>query len=349
MSDSIKLIDCDVHHLYASADEWVKRMPAYFRQRGFAGTGGLGLSSPIGVNRSDAAPEGGGPPGSSPARMKQQHLDAFGIDYAILIGGSVLSLGVHPDADYAEAAMRAYNEWQFETWADADPRLRMSILGLPNHPQATADEIRRLGERASVAQVVMCSATRTPLGDRSMWPIYEAACEVGIPVAVHPGAECKGISNCFAPGFPASYFEWHTNLSQNYMGQITSLICRGVFCEFPALTFVALEGGVGWVPHLMWRLDKNWKALRATTPWLQRPPSEYLVEHVRFTTQPIEEPDKSEQLLQIFEMMRAEKTLMFSSDYPHWDGDSPAHGLPKLPQPLHDRIYFENARELYGL
>ena len=41
--------------------------------------------------------------------------------------------------------------------------------------------------------------------------------------------------------------------------------------------------------------------------------------------------------------------LMFSSDYPHWDGDSPKHGLPKLPDDLRRRIMCENARELYHL
>ena len=48
-------------------------------------------------------------------------------------------------------------------------------------------------------------------------------------------------------------------------------------------------------------------------------------------------------------MMDAEHLLMFASDYPHWDFDSPTHAFPKLPQKLHDRIFFENAREFYGL
>jgi uncharacterized protein len=40
---------------------------------------------------------------------------------------------------------------------------------------------------------------------------------------------------------------------------------------------------------------------------------------------------------------------MFSSDYPHWDFDSPRTALPKLPEAVHQQIFEQNARELYGL
>ena len=47
--------------------------------------------------------------------------------------------------------------------------------------------------------------------------------------------------------------------------------------------------------------------------------------------------------------MHGENLLMFSSDYPHWDFDSPAHAFPKLPEALHHRIFEANARAWYGL
>jgi predicted TIM-barrel fold metal-dependent hydrolase len=129
---------------------------------------------------------------------------------------------------------------------------------------------------------------------------------------------------------------------------LTSLLCEGVFEKFPRLKFVCIEGGLAWLPHLLWRLDKNWKALRSSVPWVRKLPSEYVWEHVRLTTQPIEEPEHPRHLEAIFEMIHAEKTVMFSSDYPHWDNDSPTHGLPRLAPELTKRIFHQTAEELYG-
>jgi len=112
---------------------------------------------------------------------------------------------------------------------------------------------------------------------------------------------------------------------------------------------VLIEGGVSWLPPLLWRFDKNYKALRQTTPWLARPPSEYVQEHVRLPTQPMEEPDNPEHLRQILRMFDADRMLMFSSDFPHWDGDTPDFVGRGIPPELRSRVMSETARELYGL
>ena len=48
-------------------------------------------------------------------------------------------------------------------------------------------------------------------------------------------------------------------------------------------------------------------------------------------------------------MMSAERTVMFSSDYPHWDNDDPRRILRRVPPPVRARILGETAAELYGL
>ena len=133
------------------------------------------------------------------------------------------------------------------------------------------------------------------------------------------------------------------------MAHVNSLVCEGVFEKFPDLKFVAIEGGIAWLPHLMWRMDKNYKALRATTPWLKKLPSQYIKEHIRLTTQPIEEPENPQHILQIFEMIDAKNTVMFSSDYPHWDFDNPKMALPPLKGELKENILWRNAATLYNL
>ena len=342
------IIDCDVHQAWADPGEIRRRLPAYFQQP-WVGLAPSPWSSPIGVLRGDAVPEEGGPAGSSPALMAEQHLDPFGIARAVLTGQSVLHVGVHPDADFGCAMATAYNDALIDTWLAGDDRFLGSLVVAPQRPEQAAQEIRRVGEHPRIVQVLMSSATRIPYGDRFYWPLYAAACDLGLPVAIHPGAEGKGIANGFMAGMPPRYLEWHTSIPQNYMGQMTSLLCEGVFVEFPELRFVMIEGGLAWVPAVLWRLDKNWKGLRSSVPWLTRLPSEYAYEHVRFTTQPIEEPERPEHLLALLEAVHAERTVMFSSDYPHWDGDAPGRALPPLPASLGERIFYANAADLYGL
>ncbi|MBC2603939.1 amidohydrolase family protein [Puniceicoccus vermicola] len=346
---TLPIIDTDVHHS-PDKKEVLAHMPKALAARGLALPGGNGFGNPHGVNRRDATPPGGGEACSDPAYTLEHHFVPNQIRYGILHPAGLLAAGVSADYRYAAALCSAYNDYMLESWLSFDPRYVGAILVAPNWPEAAAREIRRLGGRPEFREIIMTSASESPLGREQYWPIYEAACEMGLPVAVHPGAEGNGISNRPYAGMPSSYFEWHTSLSQNYMGQIASLAIEGVFNQFPELKFVAIEGGIAWLPHLLWRLDKNWKALRELTPWLTEPPSELIRRHVRLTTQPIEEPEKPEHLLQIFDMIHAEETLMFSSDYPHWDGDDPRFVLPrKLDEAARKRIFYDNAAELYGL
>ncbi len=345
-----RYIDTDVHHAPDFA-EIVRRQPAGYRKRGAAGGGSTGLQNPQGVNRVDAVTPDGKTAGSDPDYMLEHHFEPLGIDYGILHPGNTLGVGIAQDYRHAAVTATAYNDYMLETWLEHDKRFLGALLVTPNNPTAAAKEIRRVGGSDRFVQTIMCSASRVPLGQELYWPMYEAAEEMGLPVAVHPGTEGRGISGPPTPaGWPTSYIEWHTVLSQNYMAQITSLVLEGVFQKFPKLTFVAVEGGIAWLPHLMWRLDKNWKGLRELVPWLEEPPSAVIRRHVKLTSQPVEEPEKPEHLLQILDMIDAHQTLMFSSDYPHWDGDDPRYAFPrKLDEDLKQRIFYDTAAELYGL
>lgn len=350
----LKLIDADVHNALASPNDLLPFLPTYWREevkaRGM-NVPHAGYVSPVGVLREDARPDdNSGGPGSSPAFLMKDHMDRYGIDYAVLTGSGMLSLSLHNDPDYSTALASALNEWLVATWLAYSPRFRGSIIINHSDPLAAAKEIRKWAGRPQIAQVLMASGSNRLFGQRFFHPIYEAAAEAGLPVAIHPGSEGAGTApNVTGAGRPTRYMEWHNILPTNYMATVNSLVCEGVFEKFPTLKFVAIEGGIAWLPHLMWRMDKNYKALRAQTPWLKKLPSDYIRQHIRVTTQPIEETEKPKHLLQIFEMINAPHMIMFSSDYPHWDFDNPKMSLPPLPKEMKERIFWKNAAELYGL
>jgi len=86
-----------------------------------------------------------------------------------------------------------------------------------------------------------------------------------------------------------------------------------------------------------------------TVPWLERPPGEIACEHILLTTQPIEEPDNIAHLHAMLGMFPADRMLMFSTDFPHWDGDTPDFALRLLPADLRDAVMWETACRLYRL
>ena len=192
----------------------------------------------------------------------------------------------------------------------------------------------------------MLTRTSELMGRRRYWPIYEAACEAGLPVGVHVfGYSGRAASNS---GWPSFYIEEMTEHSNACQAQVTSMIMEGVFEAFPQLKMVFIEGGFGWMPSLGHRLDRNWKRMRSGLPHLTRAPSEYLHDHFWVTTQPMEEPENPAHLVDIMAAIGFDR-ILFSSDYPHWDFDDPFVVVPaSLGDERRKQIYSGNARALYG-
>jgi len=82
---------------------------------------------------------------------------------------------------------------------------------------------------------------------------------------------------------------------------------------------------------------------------VKRPPSEYMREHFWFATQPMEEPENPQDILQVFEWIGWDR-IMFSTDYPHWDFDDPRQAIRvRLTDEQREKIFRANAKALYRL
>lgn len=284
-----------------------------------------------------------------PERVQEQLLDGVGVTHAILLGTFPNSLAGMPQGKYAAGLATAYNDWLIENWLNIDTRFKGSIAVAPQEPQLAADEIDRVAGNPSMVQVNLPVASPyVPWGNQMFHPIWEAAVRNNLRIGFHvcPPTGIQGPP--VAIGWPDTYMELRSVYSHHFQASVISLVCNGVFEKYPELRVVLLEGGFAWVPGIMWKLDASWRALRREVPWLTRRPSEYIREHVRFGTQPFEEPDNPKHVLDLIEMMGSDRMLMFATDYPHWDYDDPARALPSiLPPDLKQKIFWENARDFY--
>ncbi|MCZ8517076.1 amidohydrolase family protein [Paenibacillus filicis] len=338
-----------MHPTPKSIDEIRSYMKQPWKDR-YSGGGRGFYGNPVHGARLDAKPPNGGPIGSDPEFVRKQLIEEYDEQHAILLPRAFCNL--HPDPDFATAIAAAYNDWLADTWLDKynhDGVFKGSITIAHQDPLAAAKEIERWAGHPHFVQVMTDSGARAPFGQRHYYPIYEACEKHGFPMAIHPGTDGMGINIQPSPGYPTHYIEWHTCLSLGFQAHLVSFLTEGVFEKFHNFRVVLVEGGVSWLPALMWRLDAEYKALRFEVPWVKKKPSEYLRDHVRITSQPLERPENDQHLLNILEMMDAEHILMFSSDYPHWDFDSPKVAFPKLPDALKRRIFYENAKEFYNL
>lgn len=344
------IIDTDIHNELPSAQTLLKYLPAQWRRRHelFGGRGGRRGSmyprSVTGNARTDSWPPSGLPPGADLDFMREQLLDRFTIEYGILnpfVGGSG-----QRNVEYGAALCRAANDWLVAEWLEPEPRLRAAIVVPFEDDDLAAQEIDRVGDQPGFVQVLVMTRTAEPLGKRKYWKLYEAAERHGLPIAMHFGGSSNGPIT--AAGWVSYYIEDHVAAAQATQAQVISMVCEGVFEHFPKLRVVLTEGGFAWLPPLMWRLDRAWEQLHEEVPFLRKPPSAYIREHMRVTTQPMEEPPNARQFLQLLDQFGSDDMILFATDYPHWDFDSPEDAFPaKLPERLERKIMAENARATY--
>jgi predicted TIM-barrel fold metal-dependent hydrolase len=276
--------------------------------------------------------------------LRERLLDRWQTRYAVLNCGLEIS-SIHNE-DWALAMARAVNDWLAAEWLAHDPRLRCSIVVPPHSPDVAADELDRLAPHPGFVQVLLPVRAEAPLGKRRYWPIYAAAERHGLPVAIFAGGTS---GNPVTPvGWPSYYLEDYVSYAQAFQAQVVSLVSEGVFTKYPALKVVLVEAGFTWLPGLMWRLDKNWKGLRREIPWVDRPPSQVVRDHVRLTTQPLDEPDRPQQLVETIGQLGSEAMLMFATNYPHRQFDAEEGVLPSGLRPeVERRILAGNAHDTY--
>jgi predicted TIM-barrel fold metal-dependent hydrolase len=254
------------------------------------------------------------------------------------------------DPELGLACVRAWNDWHADEWAGAHPD-RIIPLQLPwlSDPSVAADEIRANAERGFKA--VSFPEFPAQLGYPSIFtgawdPLFAACEETATVVCLHTGA------SSWAPlPSPDPPFELLPTLFPvNALVAAAEWVWSGVALRHPKLAVAFSEGGIGWVPMLIDRLDyvlRHSGSGSDSAHWRSDLlPSEVLKRNFWFCT--IDDPSVVELRDQI-----GVDHIMVESDYPHADSTWPdtqavlEASMGHLPADELRRMAADNAAELF--
>jgi predicted TIM-barrel fold metal-dependent hydrolase len=349
-----ELIDCDTHPPAPDASQLRPYLSAHWAEyvelTGYTALPPLEMSYPAGAPttlRPDLERRFADPQIDHLEVLRDEVFDRWGASRAIL--NCIYPLGSIMNPDLCEAMTRAVNDWIVAEWLDREPRVYASLVVPPHFPVIAAAEIERLGDHPRIIQIILPVRSDALYGNRSFHPLFAAATHRRLVVGLHFGGYAIGVPPT-GSGWPTYYIEEHAGMAQIFQSQVRNLIFEGVFDNFPDARVALIESGFAWLPALLWRMDSDWKNLRRETPWVSRPPSEYVYEHVRLTLQPIDAPDDAVDQERLFDQIDAGRLLMFATDFPHWHFDHPQQAVPHgLADAALRAVLAGNARAFYRM
>lgn len=322
-----RVIDVD-GHVFEPDDLWERYLPASLHdrrprlvldERGTTRYLLEGKVIPPGTGRGAWVPEGMREAsvhreGAVDPRLRLEDMDLEGIDVAVLYG--VVSLGFYAmeDRELSIACCRAYNDWLADYCATDPDRLK----GTPALPlrwidDACAEAERAVRELGFVSITAPCAVGERNADDPANDPLYALAQDLDVPVGFHAGGGRFAYKN-----FVDSYAQLHAlEFPFNIMFALTTVVCGGVLERFPRLRVALLEAGVGWAPYHLERLDEHYEHRPHEFPHITKAPSEYVAEgRVYIST------EGEDHLPYALSVLPAD-TVVWASDYPHWDSSFP--------------------------
>lgn len=286
-------------------------------------------------------------------------LDLLGVDAQLVFATFATSLFMGDEPDLVYAGSAAHNR-AVAAFCEDDPRL-LPVAWIPLDD--TAEAVALLHEAIELG----CTAIHIPstaAGRRSpthpdLDPFWDTLHESQTPFVLHIGGGGRLLDRAFHDnGRPVTD---HLGGGENIRSKdflciahspalfLGTLILDGLFDRYPNLRGGVIEEGAGWVVSWLHQLDYAQRAFRRTEDPLrnlERAPSEYVHEHLKFT------PFAGEPVGWMIEQAGTD-LFMFSTDYPHPEGGKDPlakfeDAMPNVSEDDKHRFYYENMADLLG-
>ncbi len=234
------------------------------------------------------------------------------------------------DKDLAINVVRAYNDWHIDEWCGAYPDRFIPCAISPFwDPELMAAEIRRTAAKGCHA--VTFSENPEKLGHPSLhsdhWdPFWKACEETNTVVCLHIGSSSTLLLT--ATDAPADVMISITPM--NSFLALNDLMWTPICQKFPGIKLAMSEGGIGWIPYALERMDYVYEHHHAWTgaEFGGDRPSDVYRKHI--ITCFIDDASGLEQRHRV-----GVDSITWECDYPHSDSTWP-HSPELLGKAIHD-------------
>jgi hypothetical protein len=257
--------------------------------------------------------------------------------------------------------VRVVNDWARELYEESHGRFIM-LLPLPcQTPEEAVAEIRRVAAFGLPTGVIFDWVNAPQPVLHQMWePVWAAAAETGLPINLHanPGGGSRQIGVGVSGLEPRNQSLMRVaNFPMGLMAELLSAVVFSGICDrHPGVRFVLEEAGVGWVPFLFWRFDREYDwggpSTRVFQPdiLLSDQPTAFVKRQVFFTFE-VEEEGGFRRMPEV-----GVGNFLWASDFPGMDspwphskvmGHTPVEAV--LGKEALHQLVFDNAVSLYKI
>jgi predicted TIM-barrel fold metal-dependent hydrolase len=286
-------------------------------------------------------------------------MDQGGVDVSVLFPTRALLLSQIPqnglptgysararDENLVTAYCRGYNDYVAGI-CKANSRLKAAAIVPFQNVSSAVIEIKRAVTELGLVGVALSSLGLSEhIGMPTYWPIYQELERLNVPLLIHnlsyqgPGQDLRADTFLFQDTVGGSMETFHA---------CTALMYGGIPDKFPKLRIGVFNTGVGWVPFLMERMDKDFEGRnQEEAPFLKSLPSNHITGGNWYFATTYDE----QSLPYVLETV-GESQIIFGSAYPEADSLFPnavssVRERRDLSEQAKKKILAENPKALFG-
>jgi predicted TIM-barrel fold metal-dependent hydrolase len=254
------------------------------------------------------------------------------------------------DKHLAALCVSAYNDFLLDEWCAAAPDRYIPLIILPLWDAAgCVREIERCAAKGARGITFPDNPAGLGLASfQSDWwdPVFSAAEAAALPLCMHFGS--SKIVPFVSPQAPQAVVT--TLFGITLFNSLTEIVMSPVFHRHPRLAVAYSEGGIGWYPYAIQRMDQVWETYRdlplENNIDRHARPSDLVREHVWacFIDDPVGVRDRYD---------IGVDRILWESDYPHADSlwptsrENATKVFADVPSAEVRKIVEDNARQLF--